>query len=181
MEENEWSAVVVFSVHKLEHIFLSRNCPPDIIIILMSKFFTFMKNRMTVNPKMQRKKRLTFYDCIKPMCMVSSVFGLFNYKIEVDVNNQMNAKVGIFNAISFVGYIAINLTLSYFTQHSSRSAANSESTVVLKSDRFFWISGLFMCLSSIFLAMLNRKRFIKILQNVTAFDESVKFNVVFSF
>lgn len=125
---------------------------------------------------MQGKRRLNFYDCVKFVCTLSGIFGLYTYKIHVDRNNRVErASVGIFNVISFVGYIATSLVLSYVVQHSSRSTAYADSTVVLLSDRFFWIFGLLMSVSSITLGMWNRHRFVKILQDLQTFDESVRF------
>lgn len=132
--------------------------------------------------KRQREKRLNFYACIKSLHMISRSFGLLPFTITFSSNGKIaKAKVGIFNAIWFVGSITVNLILVYFAFYSSRSSANSYSSVAYLSDRFILIFQLLMCISSIILSVFNCNKFLKILREFVAFDRNVNFtDLIFS-
>lgn len=126
---------------------------------------------------MQQRKRPNIYDCIKPVHTISRIFGVSLFKMRVDSNGQIeNISVSVFDALWFISSIALNLMFSYFAQTSKRSAAKFGSSVVLLSDRFIWVLQLLMCLSSIILSLVNRKRFLKIVQDVIYFDKNVSYS-----
>lgn len=120
-----------------------------------------------------RRKQQNFYYSIKPIHTVSRFFGLLLFKVRITPDNRVEeGGVGVFNTFWFITIIIANLGLQYFVQTSPRSKATSESMLIL-SDRFLWTFELFMCLTSITLSMIDRKRFIKILQDVINLDNDV--------
>lgn len=122
---------------------------------------------------MQAKKRLNFYECIKPVHKLSRVFGVSSFTVQVDSNGKIEKiGAGIFNIIWFVSSIALNLMLIYFARKSKRSTQNK---IEFLSAEFLWCFELFMCLSSITLSMCNQNRFRKILEDFIEFDKRVNF------
>lgn len=131
--------------------------------------------------KQQETGQLNFYDCLKPLHMISKVFGLLPFTIHLSPNGWIErADIGVFNAAWFIFSIAINLVFAYFAQISPRGNANAESAVAVFTDRFVWILQLLMCLSSIILCMLNRNRYLRILRQFIVFDKNVKRNFDFN-
>lgn len=118
--------------------------------------------------------RTNFYDCLKSVNVMSKVLGLMPFTIHFHQNGRIDrTSTGVFDVIWFFCSITINTLLAYFVQNSSRSTANSESTVAHLSDRIVWFSELLMTLSSIILAMCNRRRYSRILQDFIDFDREV--------
>lgn len=126
--------------------------------------------------KDHQKKRLNFYDSIKPAFGISRVFGLLMFRIRTNPNGQIEkVDVDAIHSIWFVASITLNLILFYFLENSPRSKVGHDSTsLILLVDQFVWISQLLMCLVSIILSMINRHRFSKIVQDVMIFDKNVK-------
>lgn len=118
-----------------------------------------------------QKKQLNFYDCIQPACRISRIFGLFPFSISFDSADQVQAKVGIFNAVWFICSIVINTVLSCIVLSSPND--ESDSQVLLLFDWLFWIFGPLMLALSIALDMLNRNRLQKIVSNFMEFDQNV--------
>lgn len=124
----------------------------------------------------QHEKCRNFYDCIQPLFVVSRIFGLLQFTVYTDSNDRkQRTSVGVLQASWFAGVIGIVMALVYITQHSTRSAAKSESSVVLLLDRWAWIIFLFMALSSVILSMIYRNRIARIIRTIIKFDKNVKF------
>lgn len=124
----------------------------------------------------QRKRRLHFYDCIKPIHVISRIFGSMPFTIHVSSNGRIaKACVGVLNAVWLICMIMLNLVFAYFAFYSSRSIVNKYSSVAHLSDHFLGFFQLLMCISSIILSVFNCNRFLKILRELVAFDNNVSF------
>lgn len=130
-----------------------------------------------VPKRILRKRKVNFYDAIRPAFIVSRIFGLLPYTIHFDSNGDIErATVGAFNAIYFACSIAVILLFSYSLQAAfySKIPFSQDSAILYIADRLFGIYGFVMWLLFVVLDMLNRNRLTKIFKKVIAFDDNVR-------
>lgn len=125
----------------------------------------------------EQSGRLNNYDWFKPVHIVSRLFGLLPFTINVGTDGNIeNVKVGKIDAIWFAGFIAINLMLLYLFVNPSSSGReiHTDSAILYISDLLFGISGTIIVFISTALDMLNRNRLAKILQSFITLDKNVR-------
>lgn len=125
--------------------------------------------------KKKTKKELSFYDCMRPVYISTRIFGLSPFVPIYDSSgNVLGARVRIFDAVWFVGAIAINLGLSFLMFMTIRPPDVTESSVLFISGQIFSIFNFIMIPLSIVLDMVNRNRLIASLRDLMAFDKNVR-------
>lgn len=122
------------------------------------------------------RKPFTLYDCVRPVYIASRICGLLPFSISCDSNGRFqDARVGLFDALWFIGSIAINSTLIYFLIISIREHPLTIGFSILQvGSRILTISAYTLIIIAIILDMINRKRLINILQGLFSFDKSVR-------
>lgn len=123
------------------------------------------------------EKVSNFYDCIRPVYILSRLLGLFPFTIHIDSNGiAKSVEIRVFDAILFVGSIVSQLVFScvglYFV--TSRAVGGTDSAVFHTSRVIFGFFGFVLWLLSASLDMLNRNRFLKLIQDLTVFDQNVR-------
>lgn len=130
---------------------------------------------IVVDVNRQPKKRLTFYDIFQPVYTISRVFGLSTFNIIFDAKGNIDrSSVNVTSVFLLASAIAINASLAYITQYSSRSAMSFESPIIYLADRTFRVISYMILFSSIALDMVNRNRVLKVVQDFILFDKVVR-------
>lgn len=112
---------------------------------------------------------------MRPVYISTRIFGLSPFVPIYDSNgNVLGARVRIFDAVWFVGAIAINLGLSFLMFTTIRPPDVTESSVLFISGQIFSIFNFIMIPLSIVLDMVNRNRLIASLRDLMAFDKNVR-------
>lgn len=121
----------------------------------------------------QRKDNFSY--CIQPAYIMSRIFGLLPFGICYSSNGEiLKAKVGIFNAVWFIGAIALNLILAYVVASAFRlQAAALGLSFSVVGGEVIVMFGFSMAIISIVLDMINRNRLIKIVEEFNQFDNKV--------
>lgn len=123
----------------------------------------------------ERKKAFNLFDCIKPTYIAARVFGQLPFTIHCNSNGELTrASVGAFDVLWFIGAIILNLVCVYFTLSSLQISFVIESSVLLNGSRLITIFGFLMAPIFIVLDMINRNRLVKILRDLSNFDDNVR-------
>lgn len=119
-----------------------------------------------------RMKRLNFYYSIRPAFVMSRLFGLLPFKINLDSNG--NVKSVTANMQIFVVTLVLNLAMAYAIQYSPRTKIGFSNSIMYVQDRLFCNAVFVLFLLSITLDVINRKRLVKIIRGFIAFDKNVR-------
>lgn len=130
--------------------------------------------------KKRTRRAANFCDTVRPVYIVSRIFGLMPFTLHHHANGHIDrSSVGLFDIFWFIGAIAINLTMIYYTVLSLLEPSFTlESSILQDGSRVLSICAMVMIVLSIALDMFNRKRLVKILKDLTAYDKNVRMIVV---
>lgn len=125
---------------------------------------------------MYRNTRLNFYYCFQPFHMISRVFGLLPFTVNLAPNgNIKSVTVGTFDLFWFISFIAVISTVSYVVTFSAKLTQIAfESSFIIFYNQVFWTGGCFLLFVTAAFDMINRKRFLGIIQNFVTFDKIVR-------
>lgn len=124
--------------------------------------------------KIVQKNPQNFYDCVYLVYIFSRIFGLLPFSICYDANRHIESvRVGIFDALCFIGAISLNLMLVYFTISLLNNSNPVQSAILVTGGRMILVIGLVNASLSITLDLLNRKRLLKISKDFFTFDTEV--------
>lgn len=125
-------------------------------------------------PKADRLRAENFYDCIRPVYILSRIFGLLPFSINYDTNGHAESVcVRMFDAIWFAGAMAINLIFIYFMIDFIKGSSPTRSAFSEFGGRLILIFSLVNSSLSIILDLFNQSRLLKISKDFFAFDAEV--------
>lgn len=137
-------------------------------------------NVVFIDEKKPLKKPLTFYDCSRPVYLMSRLFGLFPFTVHYDSNGCMQrAAVGAFDGVWFIGAITLNLFLAYLMLIQVKSSIEEKSSAKFIAGRIIFTVNFVMVVAFIVLDMINRHRLVNTIKEIIKFDTSVrKFDIL---
>lgn len=120
------------------------------------------------------KKSTNFFDCIKPIRFVARLYALLSFSINYTPNGEIkDCQLRVFDIIYALTHIILCLVSSALTVMHFNAPENIWAMVLLSGMEFILISAILMAAVSIVLDILNRNRFIAMLQKIHQFDKQV--------
>lgn len=131
---------------------------------------------LLVDVKMVQEKQLNFFHCFQPFHMISRIFGLLPFTMNLEPNgNIASASVGATDVIRCVSFIAIIFIAGYFVGSSMKHPhTNLAYSYPMIYNQVFWFGGCITWIIAIALDMINRNRFVAIITELIAFDKIVR-------
>lgn len=132
--------------------------------------------KTSADRKIRPLKSLNFYDCIPFLYMISRFSGSLPFSLRYDSNGHLEkAFVSGFDAVVFITTIITYCTTIVMLQISMVVFATDDiqSAVLFTATRLVLTFGLFSATFSVIFDFFNRNRFVKILQDLHAFDKKV--------
>lgn len=134
------------------------------------------------NAQKLQKKSLNFFHCVQPVYIISRIFGLLPFSIQYNPNGCVKAaKVTVFDGFWFIGSIGLNLFFGYRVASDIPDMPKEESSILFIGFRTVFVICFILTALSTVLDMMNRNRIVKIVKDLTEFDNSVSKIETFTF
>lgn len=124
-------------------------------------------------------KPLDFYDSVKPVLIISRVFGLLPFTLHRNTQGFIQkSKIYVFDVFWLILTIIVNLTLAIVYLPSIYETIDNtiDKSILFASGKIVFLFSLLKVVVEVLLDLLNRNRFVKIVKDFVKFDESVRKN-----